>query len=942
MKKIVKFFAAFVIFLFIFTACSGKGNSGKQEISDDDSENQVSDKDELSDDDPENQTPEEVNCKADGSEEFLTFADIDYGGCRGRGCVFRGISRESENEKIESGTYKLDGNILWFAHSYKGLVSVDVSDPKNPKMLASLKIKGSVTDMYFHKGTAFVIVKIQPHDAEDSGKAKFAGESFSKIIAVDISDPSKPSVSGEIKIIGWDHISKRIGDILYIVAHEYEISGYEHCDNEPGMPSGHGSRIMSINLKDPKNMKIADKNMVDGLYNEAVYISEKSIYVTDVLQNQNESHSVTMFDVSSGDGKIVKKAEFQTVGAVIDNGNLYEKGDVFYAVTYYPSEETGNMYIIESFDVSDPADIKSLAQFTLDWGRALDTTIFDGDRLYAVFYNGQAWGLEIFDISDPSNFKEFNKNMITLPNQSKGVAVKGDRFIAIGKNNNLAEIEIYDLSDSYIRSVKYLTFGLNIVEYWKEDSRPLFQVYDDFVLVPVVEYNEFRRSFYRLYIVGLDIEKGLEMRGFIEDESLFKRGVALKDSVLAISDSHLVSANIPKSGKPEVVSKLVLAEGMPQIKNCDGYLCGFLHPEFRTYNPENGELLWKSGELELPYQNITTMKNRSRAYIYGDISSKEKPYNEILKVLEFSKDGIFKESDFKSKDQFPPIKMAAVSENNIVAFVTTREEKQLSFLDIDDLENGIKQLPYHFDFDWISRIIVNGNTFWVSWCKYQDVDYKANHEIFRCYAAPVDVGDPNNPKAGAQINIPGFLSGIGSNGRYLYTETFEIQGRGQSDSIHDIYILELNADKTGVCVIKKETVEDYTYEKDLSKTTWQHGHVYWKNNGVILVSDAESTLVEGCSYTNANPSTVKIISAKGEEVFNKTFEGEKFLNDVRDGGFLVLTDKNWTYITPDGKEKTGVFSDDIDTSHSFSSSQLIDGKIYLPVRGSGIVTLDVK
>ena len=290
--------------------------------------------------------------------------------------------------------------------------------------------------------------------------------------------------------------------------------------------------------------------------------------------------------------------------------------------------------------------------------------------------------------------------------------------------------------------------------------------------------------------------------------------------------------------------------------------------------------------------------------------------------------------------------MAAVSENNIVAFVTTWEEKQLSFFDIDELENGIKQLPNHFDFDWISRIIVNGNTFWVSWCKYQDVDYNANHEIFRCYAASVDVSDPNNPKAGAQINIPGFLSGISSNGRYLYTETFEIQGRGQSDSIHDVYILELNADKTGVCVIKKETVEDYTYENtekdDLLKTTRQHGYSYPKNNALFLTSDVDSISVKDCRYTKETPSSIKVISNKGKQVFDKTFEGEKLLNDVRDGGFLVLTDKNWTYITPDGKEKTGVFSDEINISNSSSSSQLINGKIYLPVSGSGIITLDVK
>ena len=958
MKKIVKFFTAFVIFLFIFTACSGKGNSGKQEISDSDPENQVSDKDELSDDDPENQTPEEVNCKADGSEEFLTFADIDYGGCRGRGCIFRDISRKTEETSYTPDIYKIDGNILWLANRYNGLISVDVSDPKKPKKLGSLKIKGKdILEIHIHKGTAFVVSQTSAGEGDgETGNIGIVNMGFVKITAVDISEPSKLSVAGEINIRGWLAVSsKLIGDILYFALEDSTYIGYG-CDNGDDEVSKNGVTTLSLNIKNPKDMKIIDKFFIKGPLYPAVHFSEKSVYVAETARdidsgNESDGSLITMLDIS-GDGKIVKKAEFRAEGIVGDQQKIYEKGTTFYAVSSSSSSR-----IIESFDLSDPSNIKRLAKLEFAQAKVVETTMFDGEKMYASLHEPYEYEdsyLEIIDISDPSDLKQLGTAQIPPWSQ---FAVNGNSLMAIGKSDTLAKnaiISMYDISDpENVKTVNSVTFGSNYIDYLNEyDKRwfkhPVFQVFDDpgLILLPVTENNDFGRQLSRLYIVSFAIENGLEVRGFIEAESAISRGAALKDSVLAISDSHLVSANLPKSGEPEGVSEIVLAETVPSLENCSGYPCGFLHPEFRTYNPENGELLWKSGALELSYQSISTMKNSSRAYIYGDISSKEKPYNEILKVLEFSKDGIFKESDFKSKDQFPPIKMAAVSENNIVAFVTTWEEKQLSFFDIDDLKNGIKQLPNHFDFDWISRIIVNGNTFWVSWCKYQDVDYNANHEIFRCYAASVDVSDPNNPKAGAQINIPGFLSGISSNGRYLYTETFEIQGRSKSDSIHDVYILELNADKTGVCVIKKETVEDYTYENtekdDLLKTTRQHGYSYPKNNALFLTSDVDSISVKDCRYTKETPSSIKVISNKGKQVFDKTFEGEKFLNDVRDGGFLVLTDKNWTYITPDGKEKTGAFSNEINISNSSSSSQLINGKIYLPVSGSGIITLDVK
>ena len=952
MKKFIKIFTAFAIFLFILTACGGKGNQGKQEISDGDPENSVSDGDNISDNDPENQTPEKVNCKADGSEEFLTYAKHEEVGCRGSGCLFRSISRKTEDEKMESDIYKLDGNILWFVHQDKGFVSVDVSDPTNPEMLGAIKIKGTVREIYLHNKTAFIITKIHIDDLKDGRDEQFAGQYFSKIIAVDISNPSKLSVSGEINIGGWLSESKRIGDILYFISSGFKYIGHG-CDSgdEDGV-STNGSVIVSVNIKDPKNMKIVDKHFVEGTWYAAIRISEESVYVAETTKDKDsesdiEGSLVTMLDISSGDGKIVKKAEFQTLGTVVDNGNLYEKGDVFYAVTSYRNEEVGEMYIIESFDVSDPINIKSLSQFVLGWGRDLDATIFDGDRLYAVFYtHNQVYGLEIFDISDPSNFKELGEN-ITLPNQSKGVAVKGNRLIAMGKRDNIGEVAAYDLSDpKYVKIIKYLTFASNRINYWTEDSRPIFQVSDDFIFVPVTEYNELWQSFYRLYIIGFDIEKGLEIRGFIEDESLLKRGVALKDSVLAISRSSFLSVNFTKNGKPEVISEIVLAETVPSLENCAGYPCGFLSSELHIYDPESKEAVWRSRALELSAGSIFKMKNSSRAYIYGDSSTKETPYNEILKVIEFSEDGSFKETDFKSKDLFKTMKKMAVSENNIVAYVTTWDEKQLSFFDMNDLGSGIKQLPYHFDFGWISRILVNGNTFWVSWCEEKGVDYSRNQDVFLCYASPIDVSDPANPKAGEKINIPGMLSGISDNGRYLHTDTFEIQGRGKYDSVHYSYILELNAAKTGVCVIKKETVEDYTYEnteKDsVSKTTKKHGYSYPKNSGMVFVSDANSTSVKECRYTKETPSSIKVISDKGKKVFDKTFEGEKLLNNVQDGGFLVLTDQNWTYITPEGKEKNGTFSKDTDASNVAGTSQLIGEKVYIPTNGSGIVTINVK
>ena len=926
MKKFLRFFTVLAVFLFIFSACG------------------------------ENTASWNASCKADGSEEFLTYGRYVEDGCKGgKGCILRDTSRKSEEETYTPDIYKLDGNILWLANRYHGLVSVDVSDPKKPKRLGNLKIKGTVNEIHLQKGTLFVVSQTSAGEGDgETGNIGIVNMGFIKITAVDISDPSKLSVSGEINIRGWLAVSsKRVGDILYFALQDSTYIGYG-CDNGEDEVSKSGVTTVSLNIKDPENMEIIDKYFVEVSQYPAIHISENSVYIAETAmgidpENESGGSLITVLDISGGDGKIIKKAELQTGGTISDQRRIYEKGNTFYAVS-----SSSDSWIIESFDVSDPSDVKKLAELEFASEKVVENTMFDGGKMYASFYERYKYEdlyLEIVDISDPSDLKQLGTTQIPPWSQ---FAVKENRLVAVGKNKmsaNYGIISMYDISDpENVKIVNSVTFGSNYINYLEEYDKtwlkhPVFQVFNDqdLILLPVSEKNDSRQWLPRLYVVSFDTEKGLEVRGFLESAGSISRGAALKDSVWAISDSHLVSAILPKSGKLEAAAKLVLAETVPSLENCGGYPCGFLSSKLNVYDPGNGKIFWKSSA----FNSIKTMKNSSRAYIYSYIPNQETSYyDEVVKVIEFSKNGVFKETDLKSKDKLPATK-AAVSENNIAALVTSQNEKQLSFFDMNDLENGIKQLPKRIDFNfWISEIFVNGNTFWLSWCETHDVDYALKQEIYLCYAIPVDVSDPNNPKAGIKINIPGMLSGISDNGRYLYTDTFDIDGDSEHSSIHYSYILELNADKTGVCVIKQETVEDYTYEsleeEGVSKTTRQYGHSYPKNNALFLTSDTDSISVENCRYTKETPSSIKVISDKGKEVFNKTFEGKKLLNNVHDGGFLVLTDQNWTYVTPEGREKTGTFSSGINISNISSSSQFINDKVYLPVNGSGIVVIDVK
>ena len=259
------------------------------------------------------------------------------------------------------------------------------------------------------------------------------------------------------------------------------------------------------------------------------------------------------------------------------------------------------------------------------------------------------------------------------------------------------------------------------------------------------------------------------------------------------------------------------------------------------------------------------------------------------------------------------------------------------------------------------------DTFWTSGCKLKKEDPK-NGDQYLCYALPFNAGDPKNPKAGKRVNIPGELAGISKNAKYLYTQTPKIYDYDDSvandndsyswsdSTTYDFYILKLNEDKVAASVIAKETLTDshgYTDGKYESVSN----NVYPKNDKVFFVKTFMGETWNECSYRSSGTTEVRIVSAEsGKETYKKSFENANFVMSVENGGVLISTHDGWTYIAPDGKEKSG--DDDISSVNSYSygdyyydyyygysysaAPQLIDGTIYIAAGWDGIVSINVK
>ena len=978
MSRFFKILAVFAMIVFLAVSCGDSkksGNNNRQEY------------------------------EGDGTEEFVTVGN-SYESDSGKGGDYADEANadagdaeaapgeddggSAEREIVESDIYKFDGNVLWLANQYKGLIAVDIKDPEHLKIIGNLRFQGYVGEMYLQEGRAYILVSYT-NSSYEYGEIYYSNKTYSKLMVVNTEDPTDLKLIGEFEIEGWITDSRQVGDVIYVASTEYTYYWYG-CDGDYGT-SGHDQiSIMSINVKDPENIKMADKVSVEG-YSYTLYVSQKSIYVAEAdtyywTEDYDKGYPVTMFDISDPEGKIVKKAEFRTDGFMSDRWKMHEVGNTFFAVSSSTSWGNGDS-MIESFDVSDPENIKKLDKLVFMTNQQLYGTKFEGDRMYAVTYFQQD-PLHVIDISDPSNLKQLGE--LEVPGWSDFIEVRGTTILAVGRDDSKTKVSMYNVADpedpKEINTVEIGSgYSYSEANYdWKA-----FKIFDELglILLPVTDYNyDSWESIYKLYLIDFDLDKGLKTRGYIASDSYVRRGVAIQDLIFSIGENHVVLADATDRDNPKVLSELTLASYVNSIIKCGKALCGLdNYYNFNQYDKTTGETLWTTQVLPAnSYSEVYITKNSGFVYIYRTIKNREKNDAEpAVKVIKFNDDGTVEDTgDFFIGENNYLSRTQTASENNVIAsldrdvewyddYSYSEYKTKIRLLDMNDPQNGIKVTDFDFDYEWLNyekNIFSAKNTFWASGCKLKKADEKGDQYL--CYALPFDANDPKNPKAGKRVNIPGELAGISENAKYLYTKTPKIYDYDDdiasddnysyswsSSNTYDFYILKLNEDKAAVKVVAKETLTD-SRNYDNNSYEYVANNVYVKNDKVFFVKTLTGENWNECSYRSSGVTEVRIVSAdSGKEIYKKSFESANFAMSVEDGGLLLSTHDGWTYIAPDGKEKSG--DDDISSSvNSYSyyggyydydypygnyysaAPQLIDGMLYIAAGWEGIYALDVK
>jgi hypothetical protein len=393
--------------------------------------------------------------------------------------------------------YLTTWNQIYYGQEWGDLLTIDISDPSHPTLVAStsigpsLRVAVSGSHVYaatFHdfqySGDLLVFDLANPASPQIVGSVRTSGEAFSLAVwgnhvyvgaagldVIDVSDPQRPTIVGhlpgtsELGLAAWGHYAFISGDAVSVV----DVSVPEDPHVVSSAPVDclalaadgnyvYGSGFHAIDVSDPLNPRVVGNVPMSGTpFGVAVsgghaYVASSEFHVIDISNpasppilgsadtpGQASGVSVSGACAYVADGtaglQVIDVAEPQNpqISGAADTPGQANGVDVSGAYAYVADEGSG-LQVITVEDPRNPAIVGSADTP----GPALGVAV---SGHYAFVADG-SYTLEVIDVTDPQA-----PNLVggaNTPGHANAVEVSGGyAYVAAGS----AGLEIFDISD---------------------------------------------------------------------------------------------------------------------------------------------------------------------------------------------------------------------------------------------------------------------------------------------------------------------------------------------------------------------------------------------------------------------------------------------------------------------------------------------------------------
>ncbi len=471
---------------------------------------------------------------------------------------------------VEADIWKIDGGTVYFFNQLRGLQVLDLTDPADPRITASLRLPAVGQDLYLLPGSA----KARTLVLLTEGWSNKAG-SWTRINLVKVSG-GKAEVTSTRDVPGSLADSRLAGNRLILATTEWNAAADASAEDWSSR-----SRLSEWLLVPDQAPEAAGETFIEG---DGPLIAAGPDWLALAVHpdGQWDVSEVTVFAIRP-QGLVRMAKPFRTEGAVASKFAMQWSGNVLTTISEKNTDPSGwsPTTILENHrvwapEVIHPMNIEDahLGRLRLAKGESLLATRFAGDKAYVVTFL-QTDPLFVVDLSDPRN--PVLAGHLEVPGWSSHLEPLGDLLFAIGWESGTVVASLFDVANpadpQLLRRVSLGTAGTYSEALWDEKA---LKVLPDagLALIPLTSYDgDSGQSSSVVQLLDIDLKaRDLRLRGKIAHAFDARRADLIGDAVVSISQRVMVAADIADRDAPTVLSEVTLAWPVDRLLEANGHL----------------------------------------------------------------------------------------------------------------------------------------------------------------------------------------------------------------------------------------------------------------------------------------------------------------------------------------------------------------------------------
>lgn len=463
----------------------------------------------------------------------------------------------------EADIWKTDGNTVYFFNQLRGLQVLDLADPADPRLTASLRLAAEGEDLYLLPGSDSVRhLILLTRRYVDNG-------SITRINLVRV-DGGNIEITHRRDVPGDLSDSRMIGNRLVLATTEW---GYEN---------GETTSFLSQWLIAPgQTPQAAGEFKIEGDY-PIISAGPDWLAVAATPAGKWGFSDVTVFGFEKSGLVRLNGKPHRTAGTITDKFKMQWKDNVLTTISekFRNESDWTPVTVLENFrvwgaGVIHPAVVEGrLGSLELADGESLFATRFAGDKAYVVTFL-QTDPLWVVDLSDPK--KPVIAGQLEVPGWSSHLEPIGDLLLSIGWESDTVAASLFDVKNpaapKLLRRLNLGSPGSYSEASWDEQA---LKVLPDagLAMIPLTSYDpKSGKSTSVVQLLDLDLTGGdLKLRGTIAHAFDARRSDLIGKSVVSISQRVLVTADITDRDKPGVLAEVSLAWPVDRVLDAGAHL----------------------------------------------------------------------------------------------------------------------------------------------------------------------------------------------------------------------------------------------------------------------------------------------------------------------------------------------------------------------------------